>query len=105
MGVDIAYSIRSQFLSACEAAIRARRTDLDGGGTVHVELSEGGYDGRIVVTIRNDDRTLFGTDWTSSDPSRFPVRIKAAATALLNCGCYGVFEVSHADSTLAIRSV
>lgn len=103
--MDIAYSTRSQFLEACEAAIRGHRADLDGGGTVYVDLGEGGYDGRVVVTIRQNDRASFGTDWTSPDPTRFPVRIKAAATALLNCGCEGAFEVSHADGSLAIRAV
>jgi hypothetical protein len=103
--VDIAYSTRSQFLEACEAAIREGRADLDAGGTIYVDLADGGYDGRIVVIIRPDDRASFGTDWSRSDPGRFPVRIKAAATALLNCGCEGGFEVSHADGSLAIRSV
>ena len=103
--MDIAYSTRSQFLEACEAAIRAHRAALETGETVRVDLGEGGYDGRVVVTIRLNDRTWFGTDWTSADPTRFPVRIKAAATALLNCGCEGAFEVSHADGLLTIRSV
>jgi hypothetical protein len=103
--VDIAYSTRSLFLEACDAAIRGHRADLDSGGTVYVDLGEGGYDGRVVVTIRQNDRASFGTDWTSSDPTRFPVRIKAAATALLNCACEGAFEVSHADGSLAIRGV
>ncbi len=103
--MEIAYSTRSQFLETCEAAIRAHRADLDSGGAVHVDLGEGGYDGRVVVTIRLNDRASFGTDWVNSDPTRFPVRIKAAATALLNCGCEGVFEVSHADGSLAIRAV
>jgi len=102
--LDIAYSTRSQFLDACEAAIRERRADLDGGGTVRVNLGEGGYDGRVVVTIRSDDCASFGTDWAGADPSRFPALIKAAATALLNCRCGGAFEVSHADGSLAIRS-
>lgn len=103
--MDIAYSTQSQFLEACEAAIREHRAELDAGETVSVDLSEGGYAGRIVVTIRPNDRASFETDWTSSDPTRFPVRIKAAATALLNCGYVGAFEVSHADGSLAIRSV
>jgi hypothetical protein len=68
--VDIAYSTRSQFLEACETAIRGRRADLDGGGTVYVDLGEGGYDGRVVITIRQNDRASLGTDWTSSDPRR-----------------------------------
>jgi hypothetical protein len=103
--VDIVYSTRSQFLDACETAIRGHRADLDAGRTLYVDLGEGGYAGRIVVTIRQNDRASFGADWTSSDPTRFPARIKAAATALLNCGCEGAFEVSHADGSLAIRAV
>ncbi len=68
-----------------------------------MELAEGGYDGRIVVTIRQSDRDLFGTDWSTSDPTRFPARIRTA-TALLNCGFEGVFEVSHEGGSLAIRA-
>ena len=103
--MDIPYSTRSQFLDACEAAIRGHRADLENGATVSVNLDEGGYEGRVIVTIRQDDRASFGADWTSSDPSRFPVRIKAAATALVNCGCEGAFEVAHADGSLTIRAV
>ncbi len=103
--MDIAYSTRSQFLDACEAAFRGQRAHLDAGGTVHIDLGDGGYDGRVAVTIRQSDRASFGTDWANSDPSRFPARIKAAATALLNCGCEGTFEVSHADGSLAVRAV
>lgn len=103
--MDIAYSTRSQFLDTCESAIRSRRADLESGSTVFIELGDGGYNGRITVTIRQGDRTAFGTDWTSSDPTRFPARIKAAATALLNCGCEGTFEVTHADGSLAVRAI
>jgi hypothetical protein len=103
--MEIAYSTRSRFLDGCEAAIRGHRAELDGSRTVYVELGEGGYEGRVVVTIRQNDRASFETDWTSSDPTRFPVRIKAAATALLNCGCEGTFEVSHEGGSLAIRAV
>src|SRR5262245_10031608 len=103
--MDIAYSTRSQFLDACEAAIRECRANLQSDGTVQVDLGEGGYNGRVVITIRQNDRAGFGTDWAHSDPTRFPVRIKAAATALLNCGCEGTFEVSHADGSLSIRAV
>jgi hypothetical protein len=105
LAVDIAYSIRSEFLDASEAAIRSHRAELDAGAIVTVSLPEGGYDGRVVVTIRPGDRASFGTDWEGSDPTRFPARIKAAATALLNCGCEGQFEVSHQNGSLAIRSV
>jgi hypothetical protein len=103
--VEIDYSTRSNFLDLCEAAIRGHRANLEAGGTMSVDLGEGGYDGRIVVSIRQDNRASFETDWTNSDPTRFPARIKAAATALLNCGCEGAFVVSHAEGCLTIRAV
>lgn len=39
------------------------------------------------------------------DATRFPARIKAAATALLNCGYEGRFDISHSDGLLTIRAV
>jgi len=71
---------------------------------VHIDLDEGGYDGRVIVTIHATDRTIFGTDWERADPTRFPARIRAAAAALLSCGCEGRFEVSHSDGSLTIRA-
>jgi hypothetical protein len=103
--MDIVYATRSKFLDACEAMIRGHRPELDAGAVLQVYLGEGGYDGRVAVTIRHGDRTSFGADWESTDPTRFPVRIKAAATALLNCGCMGRFEISHSAGLLEIRSI
>lgn len=103
--MDIAYPTRSQFVDACEFAIRQHRAELQAGGLVHVGLHEGGYDGRVVVTIDPADRAVFGTEWESADPTRFPARIKAAAAALLNCRCEGRYEVSHSDGSLTIRAV
>jgi hypothetical protein len=103
--LEIAYSKRSKFLEACEAAIRSHRAQLDAGRTVYVNLGGSGFEERIVVTIRPEDRVSFGSDWKSSDPTWFPARIKAAETALLNCNCGGAFEVSHEGGSLAIRAV
>lgn len=103
--MEIAYTTRSQFLTACESAIREHSSELHGGGVVQVDLHKGGYDGRVIVTIRSTDRMAFSTDWKGVDPSRFPARIKAAATALLNCQCDGRFDVSHSDGSLMIRAV
>jgi hypothetical protein len=57
------------------------------------------------VTIQRADRDVFATDWERGDPSRFPVRIRAAAAALRNCHCTGRFAVCHADGDLTIRAV
>jgi hypothetical protein len=103
--MDIAYATRSKFLEDCEAAINHHRAELDGGTAVRISLGEGGgYGGKVVVTIRCNETTYFGTDWEGADPTRFPARIKAGATALLNCGCEGRFEITHSDGSLAICS-
>lgn len=101
--MNIPYSKRSKFLHACEIAIRRHQTKLGAGGELHVSLEPGGYHGNILVTIQSNAPFYFVTDWESSDHTRFPVRIKAAATALRNCGCKGQFEITHLDGSLTIR--
>jgi hypothetical protein len=103
--MDSAYPTRSQFLDACETAIREHHAELEAGGAVQFPINEGGYDGRVIAAIDPTDRSVFGTDWEGTDPTRFPARIKAAAAALLNCGCDGRFEISHSSGTLTIRAV
>ncbi|HEY1376530.1 MAG TPA: hypothetical protein VGF55_07035 [Gemmataceae bacterium] len=100
--MDIAFATRSRFLDSCEDAIRRGRADLDAGGAVRVLFEEGGYPGRVVVTIREGDSGWFGTDWEGADETRFPARIKAAATALMHCGCTGRFLIAHTDGAMEI---
>lgn len=100
--MDIPYLTRSRFLAHCEAAIRENRDTLHGGGSVSITFDDGGYAGRVTVEIRLDDGSTFGSDWNGSDVTRFPARIRAAATALLNCGCGGRYLVTHADGSLTI---
>jgi hypothetical protein len=101
--VDINYASRSRFLADCEAAIRGSRDDLSQGTVVRISLESGGYQGNVVVDIRAGDPQSFGTDWTGNDPSRFPARIKAVATALFNCGCCGRYRVSHEDGIIQLE--
>lgn len=101
--MQIKYASRSKFLDACEAVIREHQGHLAGKTGVRVDLDEpGGYEGRVIVTINTKDRAVFETDWEGRDPTRFPARIKAAATALLNCNCDGQFEILHSDGSLNI---
>jgi len=102
--MDITFPTRSKFLEACEGAIRSGRTVLEAGRAISISFDEkGGYTGSVRVTIQSNDGNVFDTNWTGDDASRFPARIKAAALALLNCGCKGMFEVSHEDGALSIR--
>ena len=87
--MDIGYPTQSKFLEACEAAIHGQHAKLQAGGVVRIDLDEGGYGGCVIVPIHVADRSVFGTDWTGADPTRFPTRIRAAAAALLNCHCEG----------------
>lgn len=103
--MEIAFATRSKFLKVCENVISKNLVELDSGGVVHVGLEEGGYNGRVIVEILPNDRSFFETDWESKDPTRFPARIKAAATALKNSGCEGRYEISHLDGSLSIKSV
>jgi hypothetical protein len=103
--MDIPYSTRSKFLDACEAAVREKSAELRTGSIVRVHLQEGGYDGRVIVNIWTTSRSAFGTDWERTDRTRFPTRITAAATALLNCHCEGRFEISHSQGDLTIRAI
>ena len=100
--MNIPYSKRSSFLAPCEEAITRNRGDLESGLPVQVHLGSGGYNGRVLVTISSDDNMMFATNWVSSDPTRFPVRIKSAATALYKCSCFGRFEITHNDGIVRI---
>lgn len=100
--MDITFCTRSRFLDAYEDALRLGRAELDTGGTLRVFFEDGGYPGRVVVTIRPADATSFFSDWEGADETRFPARIKAAVTTLLNCGCVGNYEVAHEKGLLGI---
>lgn len=102
--MNIPYLIRhSDFLLPCKVAIRKNRRQLQAGGPIRVSLPDGGYHGLVFVTITPNNSIKFGTNWTNNDPSRFPARIKAAATALKDSGYVGRFEIRHTDGTLNIR--
>jgi hypothetical protein len=63
----------------------------------------GGYNGNVLVDIADGDE--FETDWSRPDPTRFPARIRAAATALRDIGFVGKFRVTHQDGSLTISRV
>lgn len=101
--MEIAFAVRSRFLEACENAIRSGRAELDASQTIRVALAEGGYVGRVIITLSPENTTHFMADWKQADETRFPARIKAAATALQRRGCFGSFEIAHANGLLEIR--
>jgi hypothetical protein len=98
----ISYAARSSFFGAIDDALEDAGDRLTSGRAVEVILSPQGYDGEYLVRIDARDQQAFGTDWIGTDETRFPARIRAAATVLGNRGDRGVFRVSHVSGRLAI---
>lgn len=100
--MDIPYALRSEFLESCEQILTANQSTLASGGTVTLPLKAGGYAGNLIVTIPPGATTAFQAEWAANNITWFPSRIKAAATALRNCGMAGCFHISHAGGRLSI---
>ena len=98
----IPFVTRSRFLQLIEDQVVSGR--ISGlGWPLEVRLDEGGYPGRISVEIDPEHADDFEAAWERSDPTRFPQRIRAAATWLRNHGHFGTFVIGHAhDGSLMI---
>ena len=101
----ILYPTRSKLLSNCEQLINQQKDILLQGFPVHIQLSSQGYNAKIKVRIDQSKHKSFDTDWESDDPTRFPVRIKAAAFALYQQGVCGSFLITHSSGTLTIQQI
>lgn len=96
---------QSSFYEPCRSALR-RGNDLllAGPAAVEFEKEKAGYPGDELIEIQSRQEGVFRTDWEGSDPTRFPARIKAAATALRDEGYRGTFRVWHEEGTLVISA-
>lgn len=103
--MQVTFATRSRFLEVIESAIQQRLNPLLAGDRVMVSLESGGYPGRITVSIKDTGGMTFEADWTGNDPTRFPARIKAAATALKASRCFGRFVIDHDDGVLSIQRI
>ena len=101
--MNISYASRSKFMTSCVKSIIAQQEILNEGQIINITLEPGGYLGNTVITILPTNSIEFETDWVTTDSTRFPVRIKAAATALRDCDNTGRFAISHADGVLSIK--
>jgi len=94
---------RSKFYGPCIDGIDKSKQQLLSGWTIQVQLPEsGGYDGDVILRIGSTGDETFQTSWSGSDPTRFPARIKAAATALRDSELVGTFAIRHIDGTVCI---
>jgi hypothetical protein len=104
-GIALQYNQRvSSFYPACKEAIEGSASNGRVEGPVQFDFKQGGgYDGSVRVRIDPSQPDQFRSDWDGSDPSRFPARIRAAATALRDCTGGGIFRITHEDGQLTIE--
>lgn len=65
-------------------------------------LAGSGYSGKMDIEVQNDEHFIAWTSIHFDDTTRFPARIKAAATALREEGFTGEFEVVADKDVLKI---
>jgi len=101
--VKIPHLVRNgKFLPLIKDALEA-----DGcPGDVTIKFPKGGgYSGSIEVTIGPPTEIEFDAAVSLKDRTRFPARIRAAATALRDVRCQGRFVIVHLDGVLTISAV
>ena len=91
---------RSEFYPLIVAAL----TDSGKRLPLVVDLGKkGGYSGVRFVRIGPATPKEFESDIDLVDVTRFPARIRAAATALRDSGFTGDFSIAHSDGRLQIE--
>lgn len=105
MNNEIPYTTRSRFLPVIEECLCSQRNSFTAGYPVCISLESGGYSGDTIVVVQLGNSRTFQTDWQGKDPTRFPQRIRAAATALRNYQFEGRFRITHKDGALRIQAI
>lgn len=100
--MDIPFVTRSKFIEPIQEALKAAGGCVALDRPLRVLMTERGYPGRVRVTIWRERVDEFASDWEGADRTRFPVRIRAAATALRDQRCYGPFVITHREGLLTI---
>ena len=99
--MEIPFLQSSEFFQPIEEALRGASGELR--ERVRVLLRPGGYNQDVHVQVRPGDTATFWADWTSKQPSRFSMRLRAAATVLQKRGLSGRYFLSHRDGILIIQ--
>lgn len=70
---------------------------------LEIKFTKNGYNGNFIIEISEED--YFYANSSFSDKSRFPARIKAAASALKSLSFFGKFNITHYNGTLTISKI
>lgn len=98
--VQVAYTTRKD--AGFSASIRKVIADDPSGLQWQYDFGTKGYSGEMDIEIMNDQNFIAWTPARYDDISRFPARIKAAATALFEEGVLGQFHVKAQGSSLVV---
>lgn len=91
----------SDFYAQVQEVIE-REMPLDPGKTIVWNFQKtGGYELAVEVIIKPGEEFVSNREYR--DPTRFPARIRAAATALRDTGNFGLYSISHRESVLTIN--
>jgi hypothetical protein len=91
----------SEFYGQVKEVIE-REMPLDPGNTIVCNLQKtGGYELAVEVIIKPGEEFVSNREYR--DPTRFPARIRAAATALRDTGNFDLYSISHRASVLTIN--
>src|SRR5690606_29828981 len=100
--MNIKFTTRFDFLESSREVLEAQGRCLDQETPILVAVSEEGYDGEILVEVLPEPDDAFLSNWEGSDLTRFPERIRAAATVLREAKCYGRFLIAHRQGLLSL---
>jgi hypothetical protein len=101
----IRYNVRqSKFVAPIWAAIQQAEGGVRSGRPIIIHLDEerDGYAGEVLVELDRENPETFQTNWDGDDESRFPARIRAAATVLRDAGSFGRFLIKHDSGQLIV---
>lgn len=104
---QIPYPRRSKFVAPLLEGLRSELHALRRGEEVTIQLKaeKAGFPGRLKVTIDQQQAAGFRSDWSGSDVTLFPARLRACAWALFRLGEAGEFLVSHKAGRVDVRSL
>ena len=86
--------------------MRVAMEALHSSDVIRISLKPpGGYDGSIRITVGAPGEDEFDAEVNLSNWTRFPARIRAAATELRDRGFQGTFRISHNQGELRIERI
>jgi len=91
-------------ISKLVTLIKDQLNDFNGEAEIVLNDAEkDGYIGQFEINIGADNDNFDALDYKNLDITRFPARIKAAATSLKLLNFFGCFRISHKNGVLNIK--